>query len=537
MKAAGAARVADFLTMYERALVAYECRDIEQAARHLGELQARVGGRNLRSLLLEAYIERDTQRPLSELRALQRAIELYGGKAPKNLLATVWSLLGAALSLLGENSLASEAFRQSAALEPDRRQKLAEASNAIFTANACDNMTAADMHRLYEEYRGLLHYLAPLPKRWYDHGRLRVGYLSGDFCLHPVAYFSYALLRHFDPAQFEVYCYAVNQQEDALTERLKRLPVAWRDIRTDDWQEAAHHIYADEIDILVDLSGHTAGNCLPILACQPAAVQISGIGYMNSTGLHHVDGFLSDIYCASSAREPHFTEPLLRLPRTHLCYTRPHAFPEVAAAPPCQGNGYVTFGCFNNFSKVTDEMLLLWRATLARTPKARLILKHKIFDGEEGRRHVDGRLSAAGFDRSRVEYRGFSPDHLAEYNDIDIALDTAPYTGGLTTCEALYMGVPVVSLTGERHGARFGYSLLNNVGLGDLAAPTPEAYVEIATALAAAPETLTGLRRCLRSMMARSPLMDGAGYARDMEDLYRSLYAACREEAKEKGHG
>ena len=257
------------------------------------------------------------------------------------------------------------------------------------------------------------------------------------------------------------------------------------------------------------------------------------IGYMNSTGLTNVDGFLSDVYCAPRVTDPFFTEPLLRLPRTHLCYTRPHAFPDIMDKPPCRRSRYATFGCFNNFAKVTERMLALWQKILDRSPTARLLLKHKIFDSAEGREYADARLRQAGIDRGRVEYRGFSSGYLAEYNDVDVALDTAPYTGGLTTCEALYMGVPVVSLTGNRHGARFGYSILHNIGMSDLAAETPEDYVETAVALAASPETLAGLRRFLRPMMARSPLMDGRGYTRAVENMYDKVYADCRKRGEE----
>ncbi len=526
---------AQSLLIYEKALAAYERRDMDAAVRHLREMQALAGGQSLRSLLLEAYIARDGGRPLTEIRTLQRAAELYGHdeKAPPRLLATAWSLLGAALSGLGESTFASGAFRKAARLEPEARQKLVELSNAIFTANASDDLTPEDMQAMYAEYRALLGPIAPSPRRWHRHDRLRVGYISGDLRLHPVAYFLYALLRYFDRNKFQVYCYAVNQEDDLLTERLKRLPISWRSLQTKDWGQAAAAVREDEIDILVDLSGHTAGNCLPILAYQPAAVQLSGIGYMSSTGLANVDGFLSDVYCAPRVTDPFFTEPLLRLPRTHLCYTRPHAFPNIMDKPPCRRSRYATFGCFNNFAKVTERMLALWQKILDRSPTARLLLKHKIFDSAEGREYADARLRQAGIDRGRVEYRGFSSGYLAEYNDVDVALDTAPYTGGLTTCEALYMGVPVVSLTGNRHGARFGYSILHNIGMSDLAAETPEDYVETAVALAASPETLAGLRRFLRPMMARSPLMDGRGYARAVENMYDKVYADCRKRAEE----
>ena len=320
----------------------------------------------------------------------------------------------------------------------------------------------------------------------------------------------------------------MNQKDDILTGELRKLAVSWRDIRTKNWEDAARIIRDDEIDILFDLSGHTANNALPVLAYQPAPIQMCGIGYMSSTGLANVDYFLSDIHCAAAETSPFFTEKLLRLPHTHLCYTRPRPFPDILSLPPCRRGRYVTFGCFNNFAKITDAMLALWRQILNRVPGARLLLKHRIFAGKEGRRLVDDRLRRAGIDPGRVAGRDFTDDYLSEYNDIDIALDTAPYNGGLTTCEALYMGVPVVTLAGTSHGSRFGKSLLTNAGLAGLVANTPADYVDIAVELAASPDVIAGLRRRLRPMIAASPLMDRQGYVREVEAAYTQI-------AKEKG--
>ncbi len=477
--------------------------------------------------MLEAYINRERRNPLSELLTLQRLLGLFGDSSDP-LLPDAWSLLGAVLSNTGDGALASDAFLQSSEGEADLAKKLVEYSNAIFSLNHMPDVPPSHWQALYEGYRALLTGIKPFPQENYGHKRLRIGYLSGDFRQHPVAYFVYALLKCYDTDKFQVYCYAVNQDDDVLTGQLRRLPVLWRDIRTKDWAEAARIVHEDEIDILVDLSGHTSGNCLPVLAYQPAPVQMCGIGYMNSTGLLNVDYFLSDVYCAPEEESAFFTEKLLRLPHTHLCYTRPHPFPDVMALPPCQRKGVVTFGCFNNYAKITDAMLELWRQILDRVPDARLLLKHQIFGSDEGRRLADARLRRTGIDIARVVVRGFSDDYLSEYNDMDIALDTSPYTGGLTTCEAMYMGVPVVTLAGNRHGARFGASLLTNVGLDGLVAESPAEYVDISVELASQPGVITELRRRLRQMMANSPLMDQLGYVCEVEEAYRII-------AREKG--
>ncbi len=271
----------------------------------------------------------------------------------------------------------------------------------------------------------------------------------------------------------------------------------------------------------MELGGHTGSYALPVLAYRAARVQISGIGYFNSTGLAGCDGFLSDIYCAPEENSPYFTERLLRLPHTHFCYQPYKEFPEVVP-PPCLKKGYITFGSFNNFAKVNDGMLLLWGEILAKVPDARLLLKHKLLGTEEGLAYTIRRLEKLGLPLERIELRGYSKDYLQEYGDMDIALDTSPYPGGLTTCDALYMGVPVVTLCGNRHGARFGESFLRNLGLGELSAASKEQYAALAAALASDYEFLALLRGRLRRMMQESPLMDSRAYMRDVEDLYRN---------------
>lgn len=358
--------------------------------------------------------------------------------------------------------------------------------------------------------------------------KLRIGYISPDFREHSVSYFLPPLLRHFDGEQFIVFCYATGRS-DAVTERLRTRRVTWRDLRGRPPRTAARLIAEDKIDILVDLSGHSQDNTLPIMAYRPAPVQISGIGYINTTGMSAIDYFLSDEICipkGDAAAEIGFTEQILRLPHSHLCYAPEEirAMPEAGYEPPLRKNGYITFGSFNNFAKVTDEILLLWRGILEAVRGSKLVIKGKIASIDSGIHFAKKRLSILNYDLRRVEFRPYSPDYLEQYRDIDIALDTAPYNGGLTTCEALYMGVPVISLRGRTHGSRFGASILTNAGVRELIVENDINYVRRAVQLAESPKLLEAYHMGLRANMKRSPLMDTQGYMNELESAYREIW-------------
>ena len=234
---------------------------------------------------------------------------------------------------------------------------------------------------------------------------------------------------------------------------------------------------------------------------------------MNSTGLECFDYFLTDETCAGD--ESFFTEKLIRLPHSHICFESSTSL-EVAA-PPCLRKNFVTFGSFNQFSKMTDNMLTTWKKILDAVPNSRLILKSKMLETADCRDFISNRLKSVGIDTSRVELRGYTAEYLHEYGDVDIALDTFPYTGGVTTCDALFMGVPVISLYGERHGTRFGLSILKNIGLEELAVNSYDEYINRAVMLANDWELLSILRKNLRGMMKKSPLMDAKNYLREIE--------------------
>ena len=354
--------------------------------------------------------------------------------------------------------------------------------------------------------------------------KLRIGYISPDFRLHAAAYFFMPLVRDFDAASFEVTCYARGKR-DRVTSLFRQKRVQWKDVSRLSARDAARLIERDGIDILVDLAGHTQGSGLPVLARRPAPVQMTAIGYMATTGLRAVDYFLSDIYCSPwdmGARG--FSEKVLRMPHSHLCYAPVlRDMPKSGGEAPFVKNGYITFGSFNNFSKVSDDMLALWRGVLERMKGARLVVKSKICSIAAGRKIVKARLQRFGISLAQVELRPYSPDYLEQYTDIDIALDTFPYTGGVTTCEALYMGVPVITKAGGTHGSRFSTSILENAGLSQLVARGDMEYVRKAVELADSPDILRRLHRDLRARMEASPLMDAKGYMKDLEDIYREI--------------
>lgn len=357
--------------------------------------------------------------------------------------------------------------------------------------------------------------------------KLRVGYISPDFRQHAVANFVAPLLRDFDGDRFSVYAYSTGKR-DEVTKRLMSSPVTWRDLRGRNPRTAARLIAEDNIDILVDLSGHSQDNCLPVMAYRPAPVQVAGIGYMNTTGLKTIDYFLSDEICLPTGNiaAQGFVEEILRLPHSHLCYA-PGAvreIPDAGLEAPCLRNGYVTYGSFNNLAKITDETLLLWRGILEQVRSSKLVLKGKTLSITSGRDIIRDRLKRLNFDLSKVEMRPYSPDYLEQYRDIDIALDTMPYNGGVTTCEALLMGVPVVSLRGRRHGSRFGASILCNAGVSELVVENDINYVRRAVQLGNNPELIGAYHSGLRVNLVKSPLMDGKNYMRELEQGYADIW-------------
>jgi len=369
--------------------------------------------------------------------------------------------------------------------------------------------------------------LRPLRNTLDPERRLRVGYVSPDFRTHSVSYFVEPLLAGHDRDAVEVFCYAEVARPDRVTVRLQTLADGWRSTvgRTD--AEVAERICEDRIDILVDLAGHTANHRLPVFSRRPAPVQVSWCGYPNTTGMTAIDYRLTDARAdPQGVADSLHSETLLRLPDCFLCYAPPSDAPEVAP-PPSAGRGHITFGSFNNLTKLRPETIAVWAQILERLPGAKLTIKSKPLADEKIRRRYLELFAAEGIGPERVEMLSWIPSqsgHLGAYSRIDIALDTFPYNGTTTTCEALWMGVPVIALRGDRHAARVGHSLLAAVGMPEFAVPSTQAYVEAAVDLAKDRSRLAALRGGLRARLRASPLGDAKAFAGHVETAYRDMW-------------
>lgn len=357
---------------------------------------------------------------------------------------------------------------------------------------------------------------------------LRIGYVSPDFREHSVTNFFEPLLACHNHDAFRITCYSDMPRPDATTERLRNLADVWRETHRLNHEKLAQQIRADGIDILVDLAGHTANNRLPVFAIKPAPIQVTYLGYPNTTGLSAMDYRLTDLLVDPEGQEKFYTEKLLRLPGCFLCYQPPADVP--AAVPfPCRAVGFVTFGSFNNLAKVNDHVIELWSEILRAVPTARLMLKnHSLTDPDTRERHREA-FMRHGIARERLELIGHTAsraEHLALYGRMDIALDTFPYNGTTTTCEALWMGVPVITLAGQAHSGRVALSLLSALQLQELGADSAQGYVALAVALANDQAKLIQLHATLRERMQRSPLCNGRDFAHKVEMAYRELW--CR---------
>jgi len=348
--------------------------------------------------------------------------------------------------------------------------------------------------------------------------RLRVGFVSGDLLGHPVGYFLEGLLNEIDPGRVELLAYPTHNKGDNLTLRLRRRFDAWTPLTGLDDEAAARQIHADGVHVLVDLSGHTANNRLPLFVRRPAPVQASWLGYFATTGVTEIDYLLADPHVAPPEEEHHFTEKIWRLPESYLCFTPPDVELEVAPLPALP-SGPVTFGCFNNLTKMNDAVVGLWARVLRAVPDSRLFLKAKQLDDRSVSETTRQRFAAHGIDTGRLILEGRSPrlELLRAYDRVDIALDPFPYPGGTTSVEGLWMGVPVITRRGDRFLSHVGESIAHNAGMADWIAEDDDAYVAKAVFQASDLQRLAGLRGRLRQQVLVSPLFDAKRFARHFE--------------------
>ena len=434
--------------------------------------------------------------------------------------------------LLNEGRLdeASELFRRGGELSPD---DVNQQSNFLYTLSYKPHPNVHEIFNWHKQF-GQRHEraIAPMQPRARIVGaradqRLRIGYVSADFRQHAVAHFIEPVLAAHDSKRFEIFCYYNYSAADAVTGRFEKLAHHWRVIANRSDEDVANMIRADGIDILVDLAGHTPMNRLRVFARKPAPVQVSWIGYSSTTGLTRMDYRITDtVSDPVGVTDDLYTEKLIRLPDTFSCFQPLANSPDVAALPAKQ-SGHITFGSFNNFIKMTPEVLQTWARILQRVPTSILLLKYRSFEAEKIRTLVLAAFAKHGVQPARIHFLG-SDDyhtHLRAYHQVDIALDTFPHNGDTTTCDALWMGVPVVVNTGVNHVGLMGASRLRSVGLDDLVARDNDHYVDIACALANDVPRLEKLRATLRETMKASPLMDAPRFTRNLEAAYENMWA------------
>ena len=420
-------------------------------------------------------------------------------------------------------------YRQCIAFEPDYADAY---SNLLLSLNYSASVSRKEVFEEHREWAK--RYEAPLAAKRKAHPnardperRLRVGYVSPDYRRHSVAFFIEPLLRHHDRAHFEVFCYSNTLNVDGITPRLMGLADQARNILGMSDERVTELVRADGIDILVDLAGHTAKGRMRLFARKPAPVQAIYLGYPNTSGLEAIDWRITDVHADPPGDGDEFhSERLARLPETFLCYQPPAESTDVRPAPMGK-NGHVTFGSFNLLAKATPQVIALWAELLRRLPESRLLLKAAGLGETLARAHVTGEFAKHGIGEERLVLFGKDRDfaaHMARYHEVDIGLDPFPYNGTTTTYDALWMGVPVVTLATDRHAGRVGKSILENLGLPELIAQSESEYLDICLRLAGDLSKLDALRSGMRERMRASPLLDGARLTRNIEAAYRDMW-------------
>ncbi|MBU6412021.1 MAG: glycosyltransferase [Planctomycetes bacterium] len=410
-------------------------------------------------------------------------------------------------------------------------------SNASNYIDGMDPARVAFVHRRFGEVLSRA-YRTPVveyPQTRDASRRIRIGLLSADMRRHSVAFFIEPLLRFADRTQFEIVVYSTTNPGDDFTERLKKQADLWRDCRALSDNKIAMQVWDDHTDILIDLHGHTVGHRLGVLHNRPAPVQATYCGYPHSTGLaavgHRIVDALTD---PPGLTDPHYIERLERMDGCFLCYAPPP--PDASPEPSIAPNRPLTFGSFNSLQKVTDRTVALWSRVVLAHPGSRLLLKTIGLDDAESQQRTRDRLAAAGVDPSRLVLHTATlglREHLDLYSQMDIALDTFPYHGTTTTCEAIFMGLPVVVLEGQSHASRVGVSLLTHLGHPEWIARDETHYQQIASALAADASGRAALRSSLRSQLLASTLCNGQAWCRDFERVLRHMWASyCNQPSK-----
>jgi protein O-GlcNAc transferase len=440
--------------------------------------------------------------------------------------------LGAALHDSGHLVGATQCYRRALELDPDY---IFARHGLLFALTCLPDVSPAEYLREAKRYGAVVSARAKAYSEWLSPAPaavacpLRVGFVSGDLRAHPVGFFLEDILARIDKTKLSLVAYSTNAMEDALSERLKAVFSEWHSVSTMADAALANKIHADRIDILVDLAGHTGLNRLPVFAWKPAPLQVSWLGYWASTGVAEIDFILVDPVSVPKTDAQFYSEKLWYLPETRMCMSPPVTTRTMDVKPlPALTKGHVTFGSYQALKKISDNTLAVWSQVLARVPSARLRIQSLSLGYADAAASMQARLATAGIDIARVDLHGLAPreDYLASYEEVDVILDTFPFPGGTTTADALWMGVPTVTLAGNSLLARQGESMMRCVGLGDWVATNEREYVEIAFARAHDLESLGRLRTTLRSRAFASPLFDAARFALNLEEAFAAMARA-----------
>jgi predicted O-linked N-acetylglucosamine transferase (SPINDLY family) len=437
---------------------------------------------------------------------------------PANNLAIVLTDYG----LLEE---AEEVYRRVLELQPDLAVAHSNYLHALHYRHANDRELLAREHQKWEERhaRPLARFIRPHTNVRDPERRLRIGYVSPSYFRYSVGRFLLPIFQCHDREQFEVFCYSSVDVPDPLNDRLAALVDHWKEVAGATDEQLTELIRTDQIDILVDLSSHMAHNRLLVFARKPAPVQVTYLAYNSTTGLRTIDYRLSDPYMDPAGQPtPYYSEKTVWLPETYWCYQPDQELPEPGPLPALAA-GRVTFGCLNNFAKVTPEVLSLWRELLGSVPESRFVLHTREGSHRDRLRQyfAEGKVAP-----ERLEFVGFIPfdEYLRTFERIDLALDPYPYNGGTSTCDALWQGVPVVTLAGQAPVSRAGLTLLSNIGLPDLVTKTPAEYLELARSLASDLPRLSKIRGELREHMLKSPFTDAPRFTHNLEAAFRNMW-------------
>ncbi len=467
------------------------------------------------------YLEAEkTEEAFSLLRKLK---ETASEELQERDMWQVHELFGACFHDIGDAEGAAQAYLRAAQCDRFLRSQRQHFSGYLFALHYLPGIPDEEMAQQHLAYGRLYRDVEPSPleKKGRFGEKIRLGYLAPFFSEQAAARFYEILLTAYDRERFEVFCYSLEESTGDFAMRMKEQVSEWRDLSGMGVEEAASAIRQDGLDILFDLGGHSEGGMtLMVMAYHPARVQLSGIGWPDTTGLPAMDYLLADeVLAPSDCCDAFFCEKLLRLPHA-FCWQPTEEMGHIFRKPRKKGSP-VRLGCFNNFMKVTGEAFRLWRDILEQLPEAVLVLQD-VFRHPARQREMARRIQAAGLS-GRVELHPASPDYLHPLAGIDMVLDTFPYNGGGMTAAALYMGAPVVTLAGSRYGARFGASLLQSAGLPELIAGTEEEYVKKIVALARDEERLGCYQQNLRRKMESGALMDGERYMAELEREYFRL--------------